>query len=165
MNRALAALTACGLLTVLVEATAEPRPEPIGVTAALYALIAVLVFGRVDRQPARRRAVLAVPYVLAQLALGFVVFTLAHAGVGATLLLMVLVSQGVLLLPLPAAVAVTAAVPLVHVGMDWGDGLRSGLSTLGAAVFTAVVTEVLQREQWARGELAEANDLLRGYAA
>jgi signal transduction histidine kinase len=36
---------------------------------------------------------------------------------------------------------------------------------LGAAVFTAVVTELLKREQFARRELADANDLLRGYAA
>jgi signal transduction histidine kinase len=165
VNRALAALTACGLLTVLVEATADPRPAAVGATAALYALVAVLVFGWVDRQPVRRRAVLAVGYVLVQLALGYVVFSLAHAGVGATLLLLVLVSQGVLLLPLPAAVVVTAAVPLMHVGMSWGDGLRSGLGTLGAAVFTAVVTELLKREQFARRELADANDLLRGYAA
>jgi hypothetical protein len=131
VSRALAVLTACGLLTVLVEATADPRPAAVGATAVLYALVAVLVFGWVDRRPARRRAVLAITYVLAQLALGFVVFSLAHAGVGATLLLMVLVGQGVVLLPPPGAVAVTAAVPLVHLGMDWGDGPRSGLGMLG----------------------------------
>jgi hypothetical protein len=120
VNRALAALTACGLLTVLVEATADPRPAAVGATAALYALVAVLVFGWVDRQPVQRRAVLAVGYVLVQLALGYVVFSLAHAGVGATLLLLVLVSQGVLLLPLPAAVVVTAAVPRPHLGAIGG---------------------------------------------
>jgi hypothetical protein len=92
----------------------------VGATAALYALVAVLVFGWVDRQPVRRRAVLAVGYVLVQLALGYVVFSLAHAGVGATLLLLVLVSQGVLLLPLPAAVVVTAAVPRPHLGAIGG---------------------------------------------
>jgi signal transduction histidine kinase len=104
-------------------------------------------------------------YVLVQLVLGYLVFGAAGAGVGATLLLLVLVSQSVLLLPLPAAVLVTAAVPLVHLGMDWGDGLRSGLGTLAAAAFTAVVTELLQREQRARAELADANARLRGYAA
>jgi signal transduction histidine kinase len=124
-----------------------------------------MAFGWVDRQPARRRAVLAAGYVLAQLALGFVLSSLAGAGIGATLLLMVLVSQAVLLLPLPAAAVVTATVPLMHVGMDWADGLRNGLGVLGAAVFTAVVTELLQREQRARKQLAGANDLLRGYAA
>jgi signal transduction histidine kinase len=77
----------------------------------------------------------------------------------------VLVSQSVLLLPLPAAVLVTAVVPLVHLGMAWGDGLRNGLGTLAAAAFTAVVTELLRREQAARVELAEANARLRGYAA
>jgi signal transduction histidine kinase len=165
VNRALAVLTACGLLTVLVEATADPRPAAIGAAATLYALVAVLGFNWVDRQPPARRARLAIVYLLVQLALGYAVFSLAYAGVGATLLLLVLVSQAVLLLPLPGAAVVTAVVPLVHVGMGWGDGLRSGLGVLGAAVFTAVVTELLQREQRARRELAEANDLLRGYAA
>jgi signal transduction histidine kinase len=165
VHRALTALTACGLLTLLVEATGVPHPVVLVAIAVSYALVAALVFTWVDRQPPRRRTPIAVVYVLAQLVHGYVVFSLAHAGVGATLLLMVLVSQSVLLLPLPAAVAVTAAVPLVHVGMDWGEGLRSGMGTLGAAVFTAVVTELLRREQVARRELAAANDRLRGYAA
>jgi signal transduction histidine kinase len=100
-----------------------------------------------------------------QLPLGYLLFGAAGAGVGATLLLMVLVSQSVLLLPLPGAVAVTAVLPLVHIGMSWGDGLRNGLGTLAAAAFTAVVTELLRREQRARAELADANLRLRGYAA
>ena len=44
-------------------------------------------------------------------------------------------------------------------------GLRTMLGTYVAAVFTAVVTELLRREQRARAELAEANARLRGYAA
>jgi signal transduction histidine kinase len=85
--------------------------------------------------------------------------------VGATLLLMVLVSQAVLLLPLPAAVAVALAVPLVHLGMHPADLLRNAMGTAAAAAFTAVVTALLQREQRARAALAQANDRLRGYAA
>src|SRR4051812_3654792 len=165
VTRVLAVLTGCGLLTALVEATGVPWPAGAAAAATGYALLAVLGFGWVERRSGRRRAPLAVGYVLVQLALGDAVFVLGVGGVGATLLLMVLVSQAVLLLPLPAAAAVAAVIPLVHIGMDWGDGLRSGLGYLGAAVFTAVVTEVLQREQRARRELAEANDLLRGYAA
>ena len=49
--------------------------------------------------------------------------------------------------------------------MSWGDGLRDGLGTLAAAVFAAVVTELLRREQQARAELAAANAQLRDYAA
>src|SRR5919112_1571497 len=49
--------------------------------------------------------------------------------------------------------------------MSWGDGLRNGMGTLAAAAFTAVVTELLRREQRARADLAEANTRLRGYAA
>jgi signal transduction histidine kinase len=168
VNRALAALTACGFVVVLIDATADPRPAAFAAvagTAGLYALVAVLVFGWVDRQPARRRAVLAAVYVPAQLVLGYVVLSLSHSFVGTTLLLLVLVSQSVLLLPLPAAGVVTAAVPLMHVGMAWADGLRFGLAVLGAAVFTAVVSELLKREQRARQELAAANEALRGYAA
>ncbi|HEX2074345.1 MAG TPA: sensor histidine kinase, partial [Geodermatophilus sp.] len=93
------------------------------------------------------------------------VFGTAEAGVGATLLLMVLVSQSVLLVGFPGAAVVTAAVPLVHLGMTWGDGLRNGLGTLAAAVFTAVITELLQRERRTRAELAEANVRLREYTA
>jgi signal transduction histidine kinase len=165
VTRVLAVLTGCGLLTALVEATGVPWPAGAAAAATGYALVAVLGFGWVERRSGRRRMPLAVGYVLVQLALGYVVFVLGAGGVGVTLLLMVLVSQAVLLLPLPAAAAVAAVIPLVHLGMGWGDGLRSGLGYLGAAVFTAVVTEVVQREQRARRELAEANDLLRGYAA
>ena len=164
VNRALAALTGCGLLTVLIEATAVPRPAAAVGFATLYSLVAVVGFGWLDRQPAGRRTLLGAGYVLVQLALAVVVFSLT-AGIGATLLVLVLVSQAYLLLPLPGAVLVTVVVPLVHLGMGWGEGLRIGLGTLGAAVFTAVVTVVLQREQQARRELARANDLLRGYAA
>jgi signal transduction histidine kinase len=77
----------------------------------------------------------------------------------------VLVSQSVLLLPLWAAAVVTAISPLVHLGMALADGLRNMLGTFVAAVFTAVVTELLRREQRARVELAEANTRIRGYAA
>ena len=164
VNRALAALTGCGLLTVLIEATAVPRPAAAVGFATLYSLVAVVGFGWLDRQPAGRGTLLGAGYGLVQLALAVVVFSLT-AGIGATLLVLVLVSQAYLLLPLPGAVLVTVVVPLVHLGMGWGEGLRIGLGTLGAAVFTAVVTVVLQREQQARRELARANDLLRGYAA
>jgi len=93
------------------------------------------------------------------------VFSLSGAAVGAILLLVVLVSQSVLLLPLPAAAAVAAAIPLVHLGMQWQDGLREGLGTLAVTTFTLVVSELLVRERKARAELAEANERLRGYAA
>ena len=105
------------------------------------------------------------PYVVGMLFLGYAVFGAAGAGVGSTLLLLVLVSQAVLLLPLPAAALVAAAVPLVHVGMTVGDGLRNGLGLLAAAAFTAIVTDLLRREQGARADLAAAHERLQGYAA
>ncbi len=165
MTRALAVLTLLALLTVVVEATDDPHPllaVALGVTYSAHALAALPWLAR---QPVPRRYWLAAGHVCLQLPLGVLLFGATGAGVGATLLLLVLVSQSVLLLPLPAAALVTAAVPLVHLGMSWADFARNGLGALGAAVFTAVVTALLQREQRARGELAEANERLRGYAA
>jgi signal transduction histidine kinase len=165
VTRALVVLTCGAFLTLVVEATGVDRPL-LGISlAALFATVAVVGYGWIDRQAPSQRRLLAVAYLAVQLPLGYLVFGAAGLGVGATLLLMVLVSQSVLLLPLPAAALVTAVVPLVHLGMSWGDGLRSGMGVLAAAVFTAVVTELLRREQQARAELAEANARLRGYAA
>jgi signal transduction histidine kinase len=103
--------------------------------------------------------------VLVQAVLGYAVFGYGGAGAGATLLLLVLVSQGVLLLPLPAAAVLTLLVPLAHLGMSPADFVRNGLGTFAAAVFTAVVTDLLRREQRSRAELAAAHEQLRGYAA
>ena len=165
MTRALAALAVLALLTLAVEVTDGASPVLGVALAAGYTLLATVGFAWVDRQPPRRRRVLAVGYVLVQLVLGYAVFGYGGAGVGATLLLCVLVSQGVLLLPLPAAAALALAVPLVHLGMSWGDFARNGVGMLGAAVFTAVVTELLQRERRSRAELAAAHAQLQGYAA
>jgi signal transduction histidine kinase len=158
-------LTCGAFLTLVAEATVADQPLVAIALGAVFAAVAVVAYGWIDRQAPSRRRALAVAYVAVQLPLGYLLFGAAGAGVGATLLLMVLVSQSVLLLPLPAAAVVTAAVPLVHVGMTWGDGLRNGLGILAAAAFTAVVTELLRREQRARVELADANARLRGYAA
>jgi signal transduction histidine kinase len=165
VTRALIVLTCGAFLTLVAESTVVEQPLVAVTLAAVFAALAVLAYGWIERQAPSRRRGLAVAYVVVQLALGYLVFGAAGAGVGATLLLMVLVSQSVLLLPLPAAALVTAAVPLVHVGMTWGDGLRNGLGILAAAAFTVVVTELLRREQRARVELADANARLRGYAA
>ena len=165
MTRALEVFTVVAFLTLLAEGTDDPHPVAGIVAGALFTLLTLAGFRLVDRQPSPVRRRLAVLYVLGMLAHGYVVFGLAGAGVGATLLLLVLVGQSVLLLPLPGAALVTAAVPFVHVGMTMGDGLRNGLGTFAAAAFTAVVTELLRREQRARAELDEAHERLRGYAA
>ena len=158
-------LTCGAFLTLLAEATAVAQPAPGIALAGVFAALAVVGYGWVDRQPPSRRRRLAVAYVGVQLPLGYLLFSTAGPGVGTTLLLLVLVSQSVLLLPLPAAALVAAAVPLFHIGMSWGDGLRIGVGMLAAAAFTAIVTELLRREQRARAELADANTRLRGYAA
>jgi signal transduction histidine kinase len=166
VRRALGIFVVGAYLTLLVEATDDLSESGLAIAlGALFSVLAVVGFAAVDRQPPALRRRLAVPYVAAMLALGYVVFGASGPGVGATLLLMVLVSQSVLLLPLAGAVLVTGVVPLVHVGMTMGDGLRSGLGTLAAAAFTAVVTELLRREQDARAELADAHARLRESAA
>jgi signal transduction histidine kinase len=165
VTRALVALTCGAFLTLVVEATAAHQPLVAITLALVFAALAVIAYGWIERQSGVRRRRFAAAYVAVQLPLGYLVFATSGAGVGATLLLLVLVSQSVLLLPLAGAALITLAVPLVHLGMGWADGIRNGMGTLAAAAFTAVVTELLHREQRARAELADANARLRGYAA
>jgi signal transduction histidine kinase len=159
---------ALSILTVIAYATLplgsanfEQELVPTLVVGLVYALLAIIGFRYVQR---RGRA-FAVAYVCVQVPLGFVVFALSGAAIGAVLLLVVLVSQSVLLLPLPAAAVVAAIIPLIHIEMELPAGLREGLGTLAVTTFTLVVTELLVREQRARAELAAANEQLRGYAA
>ena len=162
MQWALAILTVVAYVTLpLGSAIFEQQPLPTLLVGLAFTLLAIFGFRFVQG----RSIWWAVAYVAVQLPLGFVVFSLSGAAVGSILLLVVLVSQSVLLLPLPAAAVVAAVIPLVHLGMDWQGGLREGLGTLGATTFTLVVTWLLVREQKARAELAEANERLRGYAA
>jgi signal transduction histidine kinase len=161
VNRALAVLTGGAFLTLVLGVLGSGEPVPAMLLGAAFTVLGTVGFAWVRR---RGRLGWAVAYVAIQLPLAFVIFAI-NPGVGATLFLVVLVSQCVLLLPLPGTALVIALVPLVHVGMSWGDGLREALGTLAAVLFAAVVTELLRREQRDRGELAEAHEQLRDYAA
>jgi signal transduction histidine kinase len=162
MNRALAVLTFGALLTLVIGVVASGESLPSLVLGAVFTALAIAGFSWVR---ARNQLAWSLGYVAVQLPIAFVVFSL-NAGVAATLLLVVLVSQCVLLrLPIAATAVVVGLVPFVHLGMSWGEGLREGLGILVAAVFAAIVTELLQREQRARVELAEAHEQLRDYAA
>ncbi|MDD7964086.1 sensor histidine kinase [Actinomycetospora lemnae] len=161
VDRALAVLAGGAFLTLVVGTVASGESVAAVVLGAVFLALATVGFVRVRR---RDRRAWSVAYVAVQLPLAFVVFVL-NAGVGATLFLVVLVSQCVLLLPLPAVVLVCACVPFVHVGMSWSDGFREGLGTLAAVVFAAIVTGLLQREQRTRRELATAHARLGAYAA
>jgi signal transduction histidine kinase len=161
MNRALGVLTCGAFLSIVLGVLGSGEPVLALVLGAVFTAFATLGFGWV-----RGRYGWAWPaaYVGVQLPLAFVTFTIS-AGVGATLFLVVLVSQCVLLrLPLPVIALVIAVVPLVHLGMSLGEGLREGLGTLVSVLFAAVITELLLREQRSRGELAEAHEKLRDYA-
>ena len=176
VKRALAALTAAAFATLVVGAIGSPRPAASLLLGALYTALATLGFAWVERRQRAERAgradggrrgrgrPLAYAYVATQLALGYAVFVVSAATIGAVLLLVVLVSQAVLLLPLRAAVVVVALVPLVHVGMSWHEGLREGLGTLVAAVFAASLTHLVLRERRSRAALARAHGRLREYA-
>jgi signal transduction histidine kinase len=158
---ALTLLTGGALLTLVLGVVGGGDPVVVLPLGAAFALLATLGFRWVL---ARGRRWWSAAYVLVGLVLASVVFALAP-GVGGTLFLIVLVSQCVLLLPLPATVVVIAMVPMVHTGMPLLDALREGLGTLVAVVFAAVVTELLRREQAMRRELATAHQQLRDQAA
>nr|WP_246481599.1 sensor histidine kinase [Amycolatopsis umgeniensis] len=145
----------------LGSANYETLVLPTLVVGLVYAAIAIAGFPWVQK---RGRA-LAIAYVCVQLPLGFTLFSLSGAAVGAVLLLVVLVCHTVLLLPLPVAFGVAVLIPLIHLPMAPLDGLREGLGTLAVMVFAAVVTELIVREKRSREELAEAHERLRDYAA
>ncbi len=161
MNRAVAVLAAGAFLTLVIGVVGAGEPVAAMVLGAGFVVLGTVGFVWVRR---RDRLAWSVGYVVVQLPLAYGIFVI-DPGVGATLFLVVLVSQCVLLLPLPAVAVVIALVPFVHVGMSWSDGLREGLGTLVSVVFAAVVTELLQREQQTRRELAVAHDQLGRYAA
>jgi signal transduction histidine kinase len=156
----LAALSVGAFLTLVVDTAGSGGSWKAVALGASYLLVATVGFHFV--WPYARRWP-AYAYVFHLLLHGYAVFV-AVSTVGSTLLLVVLVSQSVLLLPLPVAAAVVAVVPFFHVGMSPRDGLREGLGLLAAAAFTAVVTMLLVREQRARTDLAEAHARLREYA-
>jgi len=161
VNRALAVLTCATFAVVLLGLPTTGSPLLAAALGLAYTVLATAGFAAVRR---RGRAVGAV-YIVVSLVLAYAVVAATNAGAGGTLMLLIVVVQSVILLPLPAAAVVTALVPLVHVGMALPDGLREGLGTLVGAVFAAVVTALLLREQQARAELAAANAQLRDYAA
>ncbi len=161
MNRALAVLTAGAFLTLLLGVVGSGDPVAVIPFAVAFAVLATAGFAWVRR---RGRLGWAVAYVVVQFPLAIVTFAMA-AGVGPTLFLVVLVSQCVLVLPRPGTALVIALTPLAHLGMPWNEMLRESLGLLVSVLFAAVITELLQREQRTRRELAEAHERLRDYAA
>lgn len=161
MKRALAALTVAAYLTLVVDVVGGHSPAVSLLPGTAFLAAATLGFAWTARHAARW---LAYAHIVVLFLLGAAVFATSGASVGATLLLVVLVSQTTLLLPLPAVVAVVATVPLFHAGMALSEGLREGLGLLAAAVFAAVLTKLLVREQLARAALAQAHEQLREYA-
>ena len=146
MVRALAVLTCGAFLTLVIGVVGAGKPVLTVVLGGLYTVLATVGFAWVHRRDQRAWSV---AYVAAVLALAGVVFAL-DPGAGSTLFL-VCAGQ-------PERAAAAAAgrrrghrcrAPGAR-GMAWRDGLREGLGTLAAAVFTAVVTELLRREQQAR---------------
>jgi signal transduction histidine kinase len=161
MNRALAVLAAAAVLVVAVEATGPARTAVAVPLAVLFAVLSVIGFRWSQRHGPRAAAA----YFAGQLVLGYVVFDAAAAGVGATLLLLVLVIQAVLTLPRRWALVVAALVPLVHIGMGWSEGLRQFAITAVVVAFAFVLTVLYLDVQQARTALADANARLREYAA
>ncbi len=161
MNRALAVLAAAAVLAVAVEATSPARLAVAVPLAALFAVLSVVGFRWIQRRGPRAAAA----YFAGQLVLGYLVFNVAGAGVGATLLLLVLVIQAVLVLPRRWAVLVAVLVPLVHAGMGWPEAPRQVAITAVVVAFAFVLTVLYLDVQRARTALADANARLREYAA
>jgi signal transduction histidine kinase len=161
VNRALAALTAGAYLALVLGSLGAGDPVPVLLLGAVFAVLGTIGFWWVRR---RGRLGWSIAYVVVQLSLAVAVF--AHdPGVGATLLIVALVSQSVLLLPLLGTAALIILVPFLHAPMPWEEALREGTGLLAAVLFAAVVTELLRREQETRRALAEAHEQLRDYAA
>jgi signal transduction histidine kinase len=150
VKRALAALTVAAFVTLVVDVVAAHRSVVSLGPAVAFVLAATFGVGPVERRAGRwpRYA-----YIAALFLLGGAVFASSGASVGATLMLVVLVSLTTLLLPVPAVVVVVGLVPFFHAGMGLAEGLREGLGLLAAAVFAAVLTKLLLREQAARAQL------------
>jgi len=161
VDRALAVLASGAFLTLVLGVVGSGEPIAAVVLGAGFLAVGTVGFAWVRR---RDRLAWSIGYVAVQLPLAYATFV-ADAGVGATLFLVVLVSQCVLLLPWRLVAIVIALVPFVHVGMPWSEGFREGLGTLTAVLFAAVVTGLLQREQQTRRELAAAHERLGQYAA
>ncbi|WP_179266314.1 sensor histidine kinase [Asanoa hainanensis] len=152
MRRALAALTVAAFVTLVVDVVAGHRSAVSLGPAVAFVLAATFGFGRVEKSS---RIWPRYAYIVALFLLGGAVFATSGGYVGSALLLVVLVSQTTLLLPVPAVVVVVALVPFFHAGMAFAEGLREGLGLLAAAVFAAVLTKLLLREQEARTKLRE----------
>jgi signal transduction histidine kinase len=161
VKRVLDVLVAAAYLTVAVAVLGSDGSAATLLPATVFVVLATAGFGWVHRRDSRA---LAAGYLAVQLGLGYATFVLSAAAVGAVLLLVVLVSQSVLLLPLPWVAVLVAVLPLVHLGMAWEDGLREGLGTFTAGVFAAALTYLHVREQRARGALAQAHRQLQEYA-
>ena len=153
MNRALPMLAVAALLVMLLETAPREGVVLPGVLGAVYVTWSVVGY----RWAQRRGRAAAVGYLLVALVLGFATFDAAGAGVGSTLLLLVVVVQAVVLLPLAWAVVVALLVPFVHVGMPMADGLRQVVATALACAFAFVLAALHLREQQARSDLAVAN--------
>ena len=124
-------LAVAALLVMLLEAAPGGVVVLPGVVGALFVTWSVVGY----RWVLGRGRLAAVGYLVIALALGFVVFDLAGAGVGSTLLVVVVVVQAVVLLPLGWAVVVALLVPFVHVGMPMADAVRQVVSTGLACAF------------------------------
>ncbi|TQM43208.1 signal transduction histidine kinase [Pseudonocardia cypriaca] len=162
VNRALAVLTGGAFLTLVIAVVGSGGPLTALPVGAAYTLLATAGFRWVRR---RGRLPWSAAYVVVQFALAFSTFAL-QPGVATTLFFVVLVSQCVLVLPRPAVVVLVLLIPFAHAPMEsWQAALREGVGLFAAVVFAAVITELLQREQQLRRDLAEAHEQLRDYAA
>jgi signal transduction histidine kinase len=160
ITKALAVLTVGAFATLAIGVLGSDDPPAALLLGAAFTVLATAGYHHAAPKSLAWRYF----YAAVQFPLAFIASTYSPS-VGATLFMVVLVSQSVLLLPKAVTAALVLAFPLVHLGMTWAEGLREGFGALVAVVFAAVITELLVREQRARARLAEAHARLRDYTA
>ena len=140
----------------------------LALLGALYLAVATLKFARVQRL---NRLPVALAYLGVAFALAALLMSLGGVGIGSTLLLLLALSQGARVVPLPWALAFCALLPFMHLGMSWPDMLREGSGLAAAGVFVVLITRVAVNERRSRAEqealaaeLGEANRRLGAYA-
>ena len=157
VTRVLIVLTCGAFLTLLAEATAQDDPAAGIAVAAVFTLLAVFAYRWIDRQRPPRRHRLAAAYVAVQLALGYLVFGAAGGrGSARRCSSWSWSARACCSCRCPRRPLVTAARPAVPRRHDPGRRPAQRARHCSAPpAFTAVVTELLRREQRARAELAD----------
>lgn len=148
-------------LLMLTEPTAAAQRSLLITVGAAFVALGVFGFAPVARAAS---GWVSFAYLAVQFFLGALLANAGGTGIGSTLLMLLLVSQGTRLLPLPWALLLCALLPVLHLGMDWAEWLRTGVGLVVAGVFVVLITRVAATEQRRREEQEQLAQQLRAFA-